>query len=500
MQEKLEQLKSILAEWYDLRAASALLSWDQEVYMPEGGTRSRGQQSATLDRLAHIRLTSDETGRLLEELKPYAEQLEPDSNEARLVTVTSRLFDKKTRVPADLVAEIAKITTEAYQVWTQAKANNDFARFRPYLEKIVDLRRQYASLFAPYDHIYDALLDDYEPGMKTADVLAIFNSIRPQQVELIKAISEKPQIQDAMLYQSFDPSKQWDFGVQAITSIGYDWTHGRQDKAPHPFTIHFGNDDVRITTRVDPGFFNTAFFATLHETGHALYEQGSAEELERSPLAGGASLGIHESQSRMWENLVGRSLPFWEHFYPGLQQSFPSQLGNVDLMSFYKAINKVEPSLIRVEADEATYNLHIMLRLEIEIGLMEGHLDVKDLPEIWNTCMQDYLGITPPDDSKGVLQDVHWSTGIIGYFATYALGNIISVQFWERIKQDLPDLEGQIRRGEFSHLLDWTRQHIHRHGSKYKPQELVQRVTGAKIDPAPYIRYLQDKFTQIYAL
>ncbi len=285
-----------------------------------------------------------------------------------------------------------------------------------------------------------------------------------------------------------------------ITKFGYDWQRGRQDFSPHPFTTHFGPDDVRITTRILPDFLSSAIFGTMHESGHALYEQGIDPALRRSPLDTATSLGVHELQSRLWENLVGRSLPFWKYFYPRLQQAFSSQLGNVDLMTFYKGINKVQPSLIRVEADEATYNLHIMLRMDLEIALMEGSLQARDLPEAWNTHMQEYLGLTPADDSDGVLQDVHWSGGMIGYFTTYALGNLISVQLWECIQKDIPDLTQQIEQGDFKALLGWLRAKIHRHGAKFEPQELVEQVTGSKITPAPYIRYLEHKFGEIYEL
>jgi carboxypeptidase Taq len=291
-----------------------------------------------------------------------------------------------------------------------------------------------------------------------------------------------------------------DFGVEVVTRFGYDWSRGRQDKAAHPFTQRFSINDVRITTRVDPHFLNSMIFGTMHEAGHAMYGQGPAPELERTGLDGGASLGVHESQSRMWENLVGRSLPMWEHFYPRLQEVFPSQLAGIPLKKFYQGINKVQPSLIRVEADEATYNLHIMLRMEIEIALMEGKLAVKDLPEAWNARVQEYLGVTPPDDAKGVLQDIHWSGGMIGYFATYALGNLISAQLWEKINQDIPDLAEQVCKGKFDALLGWLREKVHRHGRKFEPQELVQKVTGSRIDPAPYLRYLNKKYGEIYGL
>ncbi|HEY5671016.1 MAG TPA: carboxypeptidase M32, partial [Anaerolineales bacterium] len=403
MESKLKQLKVILGEVVDLRNVSQVLGWDQQTYMPPGSSEDRGYHLATIDQLAHVKFTSDEVGKLLDELEPWTAQLDPDSDEARLVKVTRREYDKLIKVPPDMVMEFSQITTAAFSVWQEARAQSNFAMFQPHLEKVVDWRRRYAALFAPYDHVYDPLLDDFEPGMKTADVKAIFDTLRPQQVALIQAISESPQVDNSFLHQSFDEEKQWDFGVEAATKFGYDWDRGRQDKSAHPFTTSFGINDVRITTRFMPNYFSSAFFSTAHETGHALYALGIDPALARTPLAGGTSLAVHESQSRMWENLVGRSLPFWEGFYPRLQEYFPDQLGNVSLESFYKGINRVQPSLIRVEADEATYNLHIMLRLEIEIGLMEGSLDVKDLPEVWNARMQEYLGQTPPNDTQGVL-------------------------------------------------------------------------------------------------
>jgi carboxypeptidase Taq len=500
MEAKLKELKDILAEVSDLSNAAALLGWDQQTYMPVQAAASRGKQLGTLSRLAHVRFTSPEVGKLLEELAPLVADSDPDSDEARLVKVTTRQFEKQTKVPPEMVVEFAELTTNAHHVWEQAREKNDFAHFQPYLEKIVDLRRRYAALFAPYEHVYDPLLDDYEPGMKTAEVRAIFGELRPAQVSIVQAISERPQVDDSFLYLEYDPQKQWDFGEEVITHFGFDWERARQDKSTHPFTTSFSVDDVRITTRVNPKFFNTALFGTLHEAGHGLYELGIAHSLERTPLSAGASLAVHESQSRMWENLVGRSLPFWQHFYPRLQAYFPEQLGNVDVLTFYKGINKVEPSLIRVEADEATYNLHIMLRLELEIALMEGSLEVVGLPEAWNERFEDYLGIVPPNDTEGVLQDVHWSSGLFGYFSTYALGNLISLQLWEKINQDIPNLEAQIREGEFKALLDWLVANVHRHGAKFEPQELVKRITGSKIEPGPYVDYLEKKFGEIYGL
>jgi len=499
MEEKLQQLREILAEISDLSYTAALLAWDQQTYMPTGGAEARGNQLALLGRLVHERATSPELGKLLDELKPVVASLDPDSDDARLVKVTTRGYEKAVRVPTKHVVEFSQATTLGQQAWVEARAKSDFSIFRPHLEKIVALRQEYASYFPNFEHPYDALLDDFEPNMKTADVKVIFDGLRPRQVELIKAIAGKPQVDDSFLHQPFDEKKQWDFGAEVITRFGYDWTRGRQDKAPHPFTTTFSINDVRITTRVAPDFLNSMLFGSMHECGHALYGLGAAPELERTGLEGGASLAVHESQSRMWENLVGRSFPFWQYFYPRLQETFP-QLADVPLEKFYKGINKVQPSLIRVEADEATYNLHIMLRLEMEIALLEGTVAPKDMPAIWNAKMQEYLGVTPPNDAKGVLQDIHWSGGAIGYFSTYALGNLISVQLWEKINQDNPDLEEQIRQGQFETLLGWLREKIHRHGAKFEPQELVQKVTGSKIDPAPYMRYLTKKYSEIYNL
>ena len=500
MEEKLAQLKTILAEVSDLDSASGLLSWDQQTCMPPAAAQERGHQLATLRTISHIKFTSEQVGGLLDDLAPYAGQLDPDSDDARLVKVVRRRYNKRTRVPAELVSEIARANSLANQAWQKARANSDFAIFQPELEHVIELRRRYSALFAPYDHPYDPLLDDFEPGMKTADVRAIFDALRPQQVALIQAIAARPQVDDTFLHQPFDEQKQWDFGVDVITRFGYDWQRGRQDRSPHPFTQGIGLDDARITTRFSSDFLNPALFGTLHEAGHALYCLGVSPTLGRTTISNGASLAIHESQSRMWENLVGRSLPFWEYFYPRLQQTFPGQLDGVSLERFYKGINRVQPSLIRVEADEATYNLHIMLRLEIEIALLEGSLAVKDLPDAWNSRMRDYLGLTPPNDAQGVLQDIHWSIGLVGYFATYALGNLVSAQLWERIQRDLPGLYDGFRQGEFAELLAWLRQHVHSHGAKFEPQDLVQRITGARIDPAPYMRYLTAKYSEIYGL
>ena len=497
MQEKLNELKAILAEVSDLNRAASVLGWDQQTYMPRAGAEARGQQMGTLGKIAHEKFTDEKVGKLLEELK---DAFHPESDEFALIKVTRRQYEKSTRVPAAFVAEQAEVTAAAHEGWVEARQKSDYSIFEPHLAKVMDLTKRYIGFFPKADHPYDTLLDDYEPGMKTAEVQAIFAELRKKQVRLLQAIAEKKQVDDSFLHKKYPEAKQRAFGEKVITSFGFDWNRNRQDKAPHPFCTSFGINDVRITTRFNEKFLNPALFGTMHETGHAFYDGGINPSYERTPLADGASLGVHESQSRMWENLVGRSLAFWEHFYPDLQETFPSQLGNVKLRDFYKAINKVEPSLIRVEADEATYNMHIMLRLEIEIAMIEGAVALKDLPELWNTKMKEYLGVVPPDDAQGVLQDIHWSFGGLGYFSTYALGNLISAQLWEKINAEITDLSTQIRAGKFDSLLGWLRANIHVHGRKYEPQELVKKVTGSKIDPAPYLRYLEAKFSDVYGL
>ena len=498
MSEKLDQLKEILGEVSDLNHAASVLDWDQQVNMPPGGGDARGQQLGTLGKIAHEKSTSEEVGKLLEDLK--REFIGADSDDAALVRVASRNYDKAMRVPSQFISKQAVVTSKAFEAWVEAKGKSDFSIFRPHLEKVVELVQEYISFFPPADHPYDILLDDYEPGMKTAEVKEIFNNLRPKQVELIKAIKSAKQVKDDFLHKKYNEKKVWDFGETVIIKFGYDFSRGRQDKAPHPFQTTFSVDDTRITNRFEADNPLATLFSAMHEAGHAMYEQGSNPAYERTPLAGGTSLAVHESQSRMWENLVGRSLPFWEYFFPEIKKAFPSQLDGVSAKSFYKAINKVEPSLIRVNADEATYNLHVMLRLELEIGMVEGKFAVKDLPEIWNTKMNDYLGVVPPNDAQGVLQDVHWSSGLMGYFSTYALGNLVSAQLWEKINTDITDLDDQIRKGKFDSLLGWLREKIHIFGHKYDPQDLVQKVTGSKIDSAAYVRYLTKKYSDIYGL
>ncbi len=500
MSEKLKQLKERLSEVSDINSAISVLSWDQQVNMPTAGNEVRGQQLATLSKIAQEKFISDEVGKLIDDLKQEFEGADPDSDEVALIRVAARNYDKAKRVPPEFIQEQAIVSSKAFEGWVQARRKSDFSIFRPHLEKVVDLVQKYVSFFPPGNHPYDTLLDDYEPGMKTEEVQAIFDGLRPKQVKLLKAIAASKQVKADFLFKKYNEKKLMDFGVNVVTKFGYDWSRGRQDKAPHPFETTFNVNDVRITTRFEEDNPLATLFSTMHESGHAMYEQGVNPAYERTPLAGGTSLAVHESQSRMWENLVGRSMPFWEYFYPTLKKTFPAQLDGVSLKNFYKAINRVEPSLIRVNADEATYNMHIMLRLELEIGMVEGTMAVKDLPEIWNSKMNEYLGVTPPDNARGVLQDIHWSGGAIGYFSTYALGNLISAQLWEKIRKDIRNLDDQICKGNFSELLAWLRKNVHQYGHKYEPQTLVQKVTGSRITPEPYVRYLTKKYSEIYGL
>lgn len=497
----MDHLKELLGVVSDLESANALLAWDQQTYMPPGGAGARAMQLATLSRLAHDKFVSEELVEALELAKAEAAGMAPDSDEFCLVRKTDRDYQKKVKVPSEWVGEFSSVRALAHQDWEKARAESNFSLFEPRLEKLVELKREYAGFFTPYDHIYDPLLDDFEPGMKAADIKTVFATLRPRLIALVQAIAERGKpVNDALLHQSYDEKKQWDFGIEVAKAFGYDFNRGRQDKAVHPFTIGFGTGDIRITTRFDPEFLNTALFGTMHEAGHAMYEQGVDPKLDRTPLGTGTSLGIHESQSRMWENLVGRSKAFWSAYFPRLQEYFPSQLGETDLNAFYRMINKVERSLIRVEADEATYDLHIMLRFELEVSLMNGSLAVKDLPEAWNKKFEEFLGITPPNDAKGVLQDVHWSMGLFGYFPTYALGNLIAAQLWNKINLDIPEIEKKITKAEFSDLLEWLQEHIHRHGAKYNPLDLLKQATGQDLDAEPYLQYIEGKFGDIYEL
>lgn len=497
----LEPLKERYREISHLRAAAAVLGWDQQCYMPPGAAQARAEQLETLSKMIHEKFTSDEMGRLIEAAEEETAGMPFESDEASMVRVLRRDYDRETKVPTELVAEETKTTALAHEEWVVARKNNDYKHFQPWLEKIVDIERRIAEARGYKEQMYDALMDPFEPGMKTSEVEAIFDALRPELVQIVKDIKDSGvQVDNSLMHRNYDIAKQREITNDIAKRIGYDFNIGRQDEAPHPFCTSFAATDVRITTRFHENFLPGSVFATMHEAGHAMYEQGMPAKFEWTPLRGGASLGFHESQSRMWENQVGRSRAFIEYYFPVLQEKFPESLGDVTVDDFYRAANKVQPSFIRVEADEVTYGLHIMLRFELEKEMIAGRVDFNKLPELWNSKMEEYLGITPDSDSNGVLQDVHWSGGTIGYFPTYQLGNMIAAQLWEKIKVELPDIEDQIRRGEFANLLGWLRKNVHAHGRKFEPADLIVRVTGKPLEARPYLTYLRSKFGTIYGI
>jgi len=501
MHKKLQELKTRLLEVNNLKSASAVLAWDQATYMPPGGTPARARQLATLERLAHEKFIDPALGRLLDELLPYGESLPYDSDEASLIRITRRDYERATRIPPSFRAEFTSHMAESYQAWTQARPANDFAAVRPYLEKGLELCRQFAEFYPGYEHIADPWIHEWDYGLKASTVRSLFADLREQLVPLVQTIADRPLADDSCLHQHFPEALQWDFGLDVARRFGYDMQRGRQDKVPHPFTTNFSIGDVRITTEVKEDDVSWALFGTLHEAGHGLYEQGIHPALEGTPLAVGTSAGMHESQSRLWENVVGRNQRFWQFFYPRLQAVFPAQLGAVSLDTFYRAINRVERTLIRGSADEVTYNLHIMLRFDLELALLEGSLAVKDLPEAWRTRFQADFGLIPTDDRDGVMQDSHWyADGIGGQFQGYTLGNILSAQFYEAALQAHPEILDEMAQGEFGTLHGWLRERIYQHGRKFTANELVERVIGGPMRIEPYLHYLRNKYGELYRI
>jgi carboxypeptidase Taq len=495
-----DDLRRRLAEISDVSHAAALIAWDQQVMMPPRGAPGHAEQLGTLRKIAHEQFTSAEIGRLLEELAPFEEAHEYDSFEASLIRVTRRDWEKARKIPSELRAEMSRAAALALPVWVDARARNDVSAFLPALRENLELRRRYIECFeGDFAEPYDALLDDFEPGMTSAEVRGLFDYLKEHQAPLVKAVAgaERPVIPAE---RHFPRSEQEQFELEVARRFGFDPESWRLDPTVHPFASGAGSQDIRITTR----YFDDSLeglFGTMHETGHGLYEHQVDLLLDRTPLGSGVSLGMHESQSRMWENLVGRSLPFWRFFFPRAAELFPQALAGYDVDGWYREVNAVVPSLIRVEADEGTYNLHVILRFELEQDLIDESFPLESLPEEWNRRMWDLLGVEVPDDTRGVLQDTHWAIGAVGYFPTYALGNLISAQLWEKILADVPDLEEGFERGEFGPLREWLREHVHRYGRKFTPAETLEKATGAKaIDPEPYVRYLQRKIGAIYGL
>jgi carboxypeptidase Taq len=500
MDSDLVKLKALLSEHNDLESAASVLRWDQATYMPRGGSSARGRQLATLDRLAHDRIADPEVGRLLDRLESSVAR-DDDSDHARFLRVARRDFERAVKVPADFVSELANHRTESYEAWGKARPANDFASVRPLLEKTVELSRRYAGFFAPYEHVADPLIGDADPGMKASAVRALFGELRAELIPLVKAITAQHPADDSVLHRRFPEDRQLAFGKKLAEKFGYDFARGRQDMTRHPFMIRFAGGDVRITTRAREDDISEALFSTLHEAGHALYEQNVDPAFDATPIGQGASAGVHESQSRLWENIVGRSRAFWTAFYPELQRLFPGELADVSLDTFYRAVNKVERSLIRTNADEVTYCLHVIMRFDFELELLEGKLRVVDLPEAWRERFRSDFGIVPETDSDGVLQDVHWYDGFVGgAFQCYALGNVMSAQFFDAALRAHPEIPREIAEGRFDTLRGWLTANIYRHGRKLLPAEIVERATSAPLGVAPYISYLKTKYGELYAI
>ena len=495
MAAALEELKERSSRIVDLQKVARLLLWDSQTMMPPGGVAHRGDQLATIQGLAHELLVDERTGRLLDELRPLEDSLDPESDDACFLRVLRREHGRAVRVPASLRAEMAQAAAEGRPVWVKAKAESDFSLFLPALERNVELRRRYVACFDDAAERYDVLLDEFEPETTTAEVRALFDRLKPELVALVAELRDRD-VDDSFLHGDFPVERQAALAREVVDLFGHRPGSWRIDPTEHPFASGPGVDDVRITTRYEPGSLKS-LFSTMHEYGHGLYNHQLPRPLGRLPIGQPASLGIHESQSRLWENLVGRSVPFWRFFYPRLREVYPERLAGVELDRFLAGINRVQPSLIRIKADEVTYGLHVMLRFELEQDIVEGRVELRDLPEAWNRKMWDLLGVEVPDDAHGVLQDVHWSGGQIGYFSTYLLGTVMSVQIWEAAGRDLPELEEQIGRGEFAPLREWLGEHVHALGRRYDSQETLRRATGSAIAPEPYLAYLRAKYVTV---
>jgi carboxypeptidase Taq len=484
-----------------LSSCASVLGWDERTYMPREGAPHRAEQMALLARLAHEMLTSPRIGRLLGELE--ASELVRDTESIPAVNIREirRVYDRAVKLPKKLVEELARTTTQAQGVWQEARQKNDFAAFQPWLEKIVSLKRQEATAIGYADSPYDALLDEYEPGATTREITAVFAALRKELTPLVGAILDsgrKPRRE--LLQREYPVERQQAFGREAAAAIGFDFDAGRLDTTTHPFCSGIGPGDCRITTRYNPRFFNESFFGILHEAGHGIYEQGLDPQNAGTPMGSAASLGIHESQSRLWENQVGRGRPFWEHFFPRARKTFPEALRRVGMDDFLFAINDVQRSFIRVEADEATYNLHIILRFELEQALVSGDLKPADVPGAWNEKFQASFLLTPPTATLGCLQDIHWSMGGLGYFPTYTLGNLYAAQMMEQARDTLGDLDDDFRRGEFSRLKGWLNEKVHRPGQRYRAPELCRRITGKALSHKPLLTYLRGKYARLYGI
>ena len=500
-QQAYQELRKISKEIALLHSLGGLLSWDQEAYMPRKGADLRAEQTSYVQGQIHRKFTDPKVGDLLSLAEADGLHDDPFSDEGANLREWRHDYDRAVKVPTELVEELASVTCTAQVIWAEARKKSDFSLFQPYLEQILALVRRQVEYVGYEETPYDALLDEYEAGETTANVERLFSGLRKELVPLVQAIQDSPRRPNAgILTRSFPVERQKLFGQMGSIAYGFDFQGGRLDTVTHPFCLGVGPGDVRITTRYTETFFNESYFGVLHETGHGLYEQGLPAEHFGEPLGEAVGMGIHESQSRLWENLVGRSRPYWRGFFPRLQQMFPEALADVAMEEFYFAVNEVKPSFIRVEADEVTYNLHIMLRFELEQALVKGDLPVADVPGAWNERFKAYVGLDVPNDSQGCLQDVHWSFGGFGYFPSYALGNLYAAQIFAAARQALPDLDDQIGAGQFQPLLDWLTANIYRHGRRYRTRDLLARITGEEPSYEPLMAYLRAKFGELYAL
>ncbi len=502
-----DEFQAHIAQINDLCCVINLLTWDARTQMPVGGSGTRGMQLGTVTRIAQEMFAGGRTAHLLDGAEAEIAGDEADSYRVRSVRQVREAYEIARRIPIDLVGEIAALKPASQQVWAEAKAGNDFAAFAPYLEKTIVLSRQLADAIGYAEHPYDALMYRYEPGMTASRLRTIFESLKQGLSPILKRAVEQSEPRADFFDRDYPEELQRAFALEVAQSFGYDLSRGRLDRSAHPFEISFTRNDVRITTRYNPRNMPMALFGVMHETGHALYEQGVDPALSRSALTtdlldlyavGGVSYGTHESQSRLWENLVGRSRVFWQRHFARLREFFPAQLADVDVETFYRAINRVRPSLIRTEADEVTYNFHIMLRVEIEMALLDGELAVQDLPKVWQVKMQEYLGVTPPDDTRGALQDIHWSTGLFGSFPTYTIGNIMSAQFFAAARREVPALDDALSRGDYAPLCGWLTSNVYRHGRAYGPEELLMRSTGTGLNVEPYLAYIRTKYDELF--
>lgn len=496
-----EELCSLTREASLIESVEAALGWDERTYMPPAAGEYRAEQMTYLSGLAHQRRTDPRLGELLATLAETDLAQNPHTDTGSTIRELQRQYDKKVKLPRRLVEEMTRASVLGQQAWVKARQDNDFASFAPHVEHLFRLKREQAECLGYEDNPYDALLDDFEPGAKTAAIAEVLESLRRELVPLVQSIMESAgRAPVEILQRTYPAAAQEAFGKAAAAAIGFEFTRGRLDVTHHPFCSGMGPHDCRITTRYDERFFNSAFFGILHESGHGIYDQGLRPDHFGLPPGTYVSLGIHESQSRMWENLVGRSRAFWEHFFPRLQGAFPEAVGEENLDDFFWAINHVAPSLIRVEADEATYNLHIIIRFELEQDLLSQNLAVGDLPAAWREKYQKYLGVEPPTDADGCLQDIHWSAALIGYFPTYSLGNLYASQFFEQADRDLGGLAQQFARGEFEPLKGWLNEKIHQPGQCFSASELVEQITGSGLSHAPLIRHLRAKLEPLYGI